>query len=285
MNIILLEPAELAGGQAGLSDSFHAGRPDTFQVTLRDHRARHIRKVLKSQAGDQLKVGIVNGLLGIGRVLRVDDQGVSLAVHCATPPPAKAAIDLILALPRPIMLKRVLAQATSMGVERIMLVNAKRVEKSFWHSSQLEPQRLQEALRQGLEQAGDTSLPTLTLHQRFRPFIEDQLPALPQSYHLRLLAHPLSEQAGAPADQSPQPATTGSIVPPNRQSPALDQQLPPKTLLAVGPEGGWVDFELDCFRRQGFHCFSLGPRILRVDTAVPALLATLSSDRLPSAGR
>lgn len=236
MNIILIHPEEADGNR----------------VILRDHRARHIRKVLKGKPGDTLRVGLVDGPMGSGLIRHLDAEQVELQLNCHTPPPAKAATDLILALPRPIMLKRVLAQATSMGVGRIMLINANRVEKSFWQSSLLATEQLTAALQQGLEQAVDTRLPALTLHRRFRPFIEDQLPGMNQEYRLRLLAHPGAE---------PTPRATATLPDHSRR------------LLAIGPEGGWVDFEVDCFRRQDFQLFSLGSRILRVDTAIPALLA------------
>ena len=244
MNIILIRPEEIANDK----------------VILRDHRARHIRKILKSRPGDLLRVGLLNGPMGSGLILGLDHQGVELQIECHTPPPAKTATDLILALPRPIMLKRVLAQATAMGVERIMLINANRVEKSFWQSSLLAPDALQEAMVQGLEQAVDTSLPTLTLHHRFRPFIEDQLPILAPDYSLRLLAHPVADQQHHICGRSARLTEPGD-APGERR------------LLAIGPEGGWVDFELASFLQKGFELFSPGPRILRVDTAVPALLA------------
>ncbi|MFH7319043.1 16S rRNA (uracil(1498)-N(3))-methyltransferase [Desulfurivibrio sp. D14AmB] len=234
MNIILIHPGEAEGDR----------------VILRDHRARHIHKILKSKTGDTLRVGLLDGPMGTGLILGLAPGQVELQLDCRTPPPTKAATDLILALPRPIMLKRVLAQATAMGVSQIHLLNANRVEKSFWQSSLLAPEALTAALQQGLEQAVDTRLPTLTLHHRFRPFVEDRLPSLTPEYPLRLLAHPGPEPSPRPTPTTPQ-----------------------RRLLAIGPEGGWVDYEVDCFRQLDFKLFSLGSRILRVDTAVPALLA------------
>ncbi len=253
MNIILLQREEI-----------HA---DT--VILRDRRAEHIRKILKSREGDLLRAGIINGPMGSARVMSSHGREVTLRLDCRQEPPAKAATALILALPRPIMLKRVLAQATAMGVERIMLINARRVEKSFFQSSLLSPAGIRTALLQGLEQAGDTRLPEVSLHPRFRPFIEDELPPPQHGGPLRLLAHPATVQQHHTFGRSarleyPVYAATG----PKKATTSEWRQL-----LAIGPEGGWVDFELDRFYQQGFRPFSWGPRILRVDTAVPVLLA------------
>jgi RsmE family RNA methyltransferase len=238
MNLILIEPRELREGT----------------VTLTDRRAAHIRKTLRGKEGDTIRVGIINGLTGSGLITGIAPGLVTLAIATATPPPPKTPTSLIMALPRPIMLKRVLAQAASLGVDRIFLINANRVEKSFFKASLLADDNLREYLRLGLEQAVDTVLPTISIHPRFRPFVEDQLPELSRNRPVRLVAHPGGNDALAPA------------LFPASNSPAL---------LAIGPEGGWGDFEIDLFRRQGFRCFSLGPRILRVDTAVPAILAQL----------
>ncbi len=250
MNLILIEPDELQGRE----------------VVLRDRRADHIRKVLRSQVGDTIRLGLLNGPLGTGTITRLEKKEVALAVLLGTEtPPPPPPLDLILALPRPIMLKRVLAQATSMGVSRIFLINANRVEKSFFTASQVRDQDFSEPLRLGLEQAVDTRMPQISLHPRFRPFVEDLLPTLLRDTPCRLLAHPAGK-----------PVSALAALP----SPAKG------IILAIGPEGGWVDFELAKFSEQGFATFSMGPRILRVDTAVPALLAQLSLLRqLPSPPR
>lgn len=223
-------------------------------VTLTDHRANHIRKTLRSKTGDIIRVGIINGLLGSGQVQEIEPRKITLKIEAVAPPPPKSPTSLILALPRPIMLKRVLAQAASLGVDKIFLINSNRVEKSFFKASLLSEKNLRNYLLLGLEQAMDTRLPEISIHHRFRPFIEDYLPEAARNIPVKLVAHP-----GGDIDLTP------SLLPEPVSS----------TLIAIGPEGGWVDFEIDLFHKQGFNCFSLGPRILRVDTAVPAILSQL----------
>ncbi|MBU4230139.1 MAG: 16S rRNA (uracil(1498)-N(3))-methyltransferase [Proteobacteria bacterium] len=239
MNLILLHPRELTGQH----------------VTLTGRRAEHIRKILRATAGDTLRVGMLGGLLGTGCIREMAGNTVVLEVHLATEPPPLPPTDLILAVPRPIMLKRVLAQAVSLGVSRIFLVNANRVEKSFFSSTLIQSNDFTEPLCLGLEQAIDTRLPEISVHPRFRPFVEDLLPELLRDCPIRLLAHPEGDRTMAQAARG------------------LSAQ---RAVLAIGPEGGWVDFEVHRFKEQGFMPFSLGARILRVDTAVPALLGQLS---------
>jgi RsmE family RNA methyltransferase len=238
MNLILLDQQEL----------------DNDTVTLTDRRCTHIRKVLRNQVGDKVRVGLINGPIGRGCILALEPRQAVLTLTFDNQPPPPPLTDLILALPRPIMLKRVLSQAVQIGVGRIFLINANRVEKSFFSASLLQDDNLQNFLRLGLEQAMDTRLPEVSLHPRFLPFVEDVLPGLTYPGTTRLVAHP----------------TATSTLP-----KACPPQLMERALIAIGPEGGWVDFEIDQFQEQGFRAFSLGPRILRVDTAVPALLAQI----------
>lgn len=238
MNLILLFPHEI----------------DNNRVILRDRRAEHISSVLKSQAGDIVRVGIVDGPTGKGHIVSISRREVILEINAGGPIPAIPLTDLILALPRPIMLKRVLAQASALGVGRIFLINANRVEKSFFNATMIKQHDFAEHLIHGLEQGMDTRLPEVTIHERFRPFCEDLLPTIINDYPVRLIAHPDTDQFLF--DAAPNPANQRAI-------------------LAIGPEGGWVDFEIDKFKNQELIPFSMGSRILRVDSAVPALLSQL----------
>ncbi len=217
MNIILFEPHEIT----------------TKQITIQDRRSTHIIKVLKSAPGDKVRVGIIDGGTGTGTITELSKQTVTLDIQITKPKPPPPNTDLILALPRPIMLKRVLAQATTLGVERIFLVNAKKVEKSFFSASLLEENSYREYLLKGLEQAVDTLLPKVTIHKRFKPFIEDELPKY-GGYQNHLIAHPDTSKN---LWEQTKPPITG------------------KTILAIGPEGGWIDYELDKFTEQGFSAF------------------------------
>ncbi len=136
-----------------------------------------------------------------------------------------------------------------MGVKRLVLLNSYRVEKSYWQSPVVQKETLREQLILGLEQARDTVLPEVLLRQRFKPFVEDELPALAEGT-LPLLAHPVAE----------------GDCPRRVEGPVT---------LAVGPEGGFIPYEVEKLVECGFQTVSLGERILRVETAVPALLGRL----------
>lgn len=200
--------------------------------------------------GDRLRVGELNGALGNGEIIALDEHRLLIRIIAldAAPPPVLPC-TLVIALPRPKMLKRILVDATSLGIKRICLINAYRVEKSFWSSPTLAPVALAEKCRFGLEQALDTGLPKISLHQRFRPFVEDELPDIIGD-SLALVAHPAGD----------------AECPRNPRQPLT---------LVIGPEGGFIPFEIELLRTVGCTAVTLGPRILRVDTVVPVLLGRL----------
>ena len=234
MNLILLEPGALRDGCAELSGG----------------QARHAIDVLHVTIGQDIRLGIIDGPRGSGRVTRIGDGCVALACNLEAAPPEVPDVDLLLALPRPKVMRRLWAQLAAIGVGRIVLTNAARVERNYFDTHMLDPEVYQPLLIEGLQQAQDTRLPRVTIHRRFKPLIEDELDALcPQG--TRLVADP----AGA--------------------GPAVWPPRPARTLLAVGPEGGWDEYELRLLGGRGFAAVSLGPRTLRTDTACIALLAAV----------
>lgn len=238
MNIILLDAEELS---------------ETKSVTLTGRRFEHIRQVLKAEVGDRLRVGQINGQRGHAEVLSIDAHGCQLACVFAEPPPPTPEMILIIALPRPQTLKKLLLEATSLGIAALHFVRGRRTDKNYFQSKVLEAERLRHHLLLGLEQSGDTRLPPVTLHKRFRPFVEDSLDSLLPDACQRLLA---DAQSHRPLAESG-PIKPGPVA------------------LAIGPEGGWTDFEREQWRAAGFDEFSLGPRILRVETAALVAMAQL----------
>jgi RsmE family RNA methyltransferase len=234
LNLVLLLPEDLVG-------------PDLAR--LRGRCLAHVREVHRAALGDELSVGLLGGLMGRGRVLRLDDEALELALTLDQPPPPKLPLTLVLALPRPKVLNRVVAAATSLGAARIVLLNAWKVEKAYWASPRMRPESLREQMLLGLEQAKDTVLPELSAARLFRPFVETDLPKLLLG-GTGLMAHPGS---GGPAPKS--------LVAP--------------VTLAIGPEGGWIEAEVQSLLHVGLRPLDLGPRILRTETALAALVGRL----------
>lgn len=234
MNLILLTPEDFL---------------DKETVRLEGRRLEHVRSVHRAAVGDRLTVGVVDGMIGEGEVLALDQAELRLKVTLNQVPPSPLDITLIMALARPKMLKRVLINVVSSGVKEIHLINSYRVEKSFWKSPVLMEGSLRELITLGLEQGKDTGWPAIYQHTLFKPFVEDRLPGI-LAGKAAFIAHPYHAQP-CPADVS------GPIA------------------LVVGPEGGFIPYEVEMLCAAGCRPVHMGERILRVDAAVSALLGRL----------
>lgn len=217
---------------------------------LTGRRAAHIAGVLHAVAGQSVRIGVVDGPRGTGELTEVGRNRVVIKCELDDSTYESPRIDLLLALPRPKVLKRLWAVLASFGVGRIMLTNAAKVEKNYFDTHWLEAESFRPLLIEGLEQSGRTALPKVSVHRRFRPLVEDELIA----WKTKLVADP------------------------SAQVRLWEFSIPRKgnVLLAVGPEGGWTEFELELLCDNGFMVFSLGSATFRSDVACIALLAVLS---------
>ena len=233
MNIILLSPKD--------------HWLDDHSVLLRDQRAIHICDVLKSTVGDRLRVGLRDGLQGQGEVTSIQDGAVQLSVKFHDPPPPRHRFDLVLALPRPKMLRRIFRAVAEFGVQNLYLINSARVEKSYWQSPLLQVDAIDQALVAGMERSRDTIAPRVHLCPRFRPFVEDQLTQI---------------CAGRSCWIADMDAPT-----------ALSDCSSTPAVVMIGPEGGFVPFEIQLAEKTIAQRVNLGTRVLSVDNALTTVLA------------
>ena len=262
MNRILFERGEIRDGRA----------------TFSDVRAEHVLNVLHGAEGQTLKTGVLDGPIGTSVIERI--EGNAVTVRCTHESPSlQPWLDLILAPPRPRAMKRLLPQLASLGVRRIVLVGAEKVEKAFWGAQLLKEEIYRPLLIDGLQQAGTTAVPTIETFKSFRHFVERKLNAHFVDQPTRFVAHPEAIPLGE-ATLLSLPAGTGHRQ--KRQECRFPEdakrqecRFPEVPVLAVGPEGGWTDEEVGMLEEKGFARMSLGPRILRTDTALIALISRL----------
>ncbi len=235
MNIILLERSDYIA---------------PHRVLLNDRRAQHIRDILGATIDTKIKVGEIDGLLGSGHIQSLDDNGaIELTIELDRAPPPKLPLTIILALPRPKMLRRIIRTVAELGVRELILINTYKVEKSYWQTPVLAPEIIRGYCVDGLQQSVDTVLPIIRCEKYFKPFVEDRLPAIAANT-AALVAHPGTE-------------TSCPI--------ALNQPC----TLAIGPEGGFTAYEIEKLQQAGFDDVHLGARILRVENALTTLVARL----------
>lgn len=234
MNLILIYDTDFYGANSARIDG---------------ERFTHITQVHRSAVGDTLRVGKLNGLMGTATITALGDSHAELAVTLTQAPPEKLPLTIILALPRPKMLRRIFRSVAELGVEQLIIINSQKVEKSFWNSPALSPDKVEGYLQAGLQQAKDTVPPKIVFERLFKPFVEDRLPTLLKDRR-GLIAHPRTE----------------------RPCPF---QLNQACVLAIGPEGGFSDYEVNKFVAAGFDAVHMGKRILRVENAITALTSRL----------
>ncbi|NLF39112.1 16S rRNA (uracil(1498)-N(3))-methyltransferase [bacterium] len=236
MNLILLEPDDVSA----------SGR-----AVLAGERARHIVDVLDARAGQQVRVGLVNGPAGMACVAELTGGAVALDCTFDEQPPARPPIDLLLAVPRPKVMRRLWSPLAQLGVGSIILTNAWKVERNYFDTHVLSEHVYRPLLIEGLQQARDTLLPRVSIHRQFRKLVENELDALfPDG--MRIVADP-----AAPASLTAMAAMARGR----------------RMLLAIGPEGGWTPFELDLLEAHSFARAGMGVRTLRTDVACIAALS------------
>ena len=235
MNIVLLEPNQIT-------------TTDNIWQIENQRQLQHLQQHIQLNCGDTLKVGVRNGQRYLTEVISVSEQQIRIRPIQVEAIPAKLPVHLILALPRPKVLRRIIMDAVTLGVERISLIHSYRVDKSYWQSPFL--QQLDDYVTLGLEQAGDTISPEIQMYKRFKPFVEDVLPTFISDQKPAYVAHPYAEQ----------------------QMPYAIQH---SCHLIVGPEGGFIPYEVDLLIKNGCQAMSLGNRILRTETAVSHILGRL----------
>lgn len=283
MNVILLPKADFAVHTLADGKSHH-----TANITDINQLA-HIKNVLKRGINDPIKIGQLGGGLGVARIAHMTDTTITLdKVTLTQPPPPKLGVSVILALPRPKVLRRLIIDMTALGVNDIILVNSHRSQKSYWQSPLLK--RVPEFIQEGLQQAVDTIAPNVYFKKRLRPFVEDDLSGMIAQFNGqsgRQCLFKSSQLGKALPTQMSSLVTrrfypTAMIAHPYADNELVnllvslhthDNALKPY-VLAIGAEGGWTDFEVALFVRYGFVAMRHGQRILRTEAVVNGILGS-----------
>jgi RsmE family RNA methyltransferase len=230
MNILLFEKKDL--------------RPDNT-VEISGLKARHIKDVLKLGKNDFLKTGEINGKTGLSKILAVNKDTIVIQPCHKNDPAPPLDLTLITALPRPKAARRIIYSAALLGIKKIYLINSSKVEKSYWQSPLIDEPEIKKQLINALEQSVDTLMPEVIQKKLFKPFCEDELPLILEN-SCAFLLDPYSDK------EFPKNPGRGHSV------------------LIIGPDGGFTDYENRKITEAGAAPCYLGKRILRVETSVVA---------------
>jgi len=220
------------------------------RAALVGEAAHHLGRVLRAQVGQLYELSDGDRLC-LGRIEKVQHDTVEFTlVEELAARKQTLHITLLLAIVKFDAFEWILEKATELGVTAIVPLAAARSEKSLVQASMKRRERWQKILAEASQQSRRLSVPGLEAVVR----AEQAFSSVPKD--LKLL---LSERQGA--------APLGKALWGQGRGPAI---------LAIGPEGGWTDAELEAAARHAFQQVSLGNLILRTETAVIAALASLN---------
>jgi len=227
--------------------------PECCTITRKEHAEvyNHITRVLKLEPGDSFRMGIVNINEGNALVKNMNGEGIEFE-YTPLYVPRLYPVTLLVAQVRPICMKRILREAVSLGVCRIILCGSDTGEKSYLSSNLYKTGEYEWYLLEGAMQGAGAGVPSVAFAKDVNQALEICKPACGKaSLYL--------------ADNA------GSCVPLSGCTPLSE------AVLAVGPERGWSDRERKAFADNGFESVLLGGRVLRTETACSAGLAVLLS--------
>lgn len=245
MNIVLFEERELKQ-----------------ELALSDERAVHVLKVLRRKAGDDFDVGLVNGPKGKAVIEKVLDTGLVLGFQWGESEPDLLPIDLVVGLSRPQTMRKVLNEATTLGVKSIRFVATDRGEPSYAESKLWSTGEWRRHVLAGVAQAFTTREPAVSWGMTLEEALAEASRA---PCRLALDNYEGSIRLGK---------ALGKVLGSDRVEASRPRSLLP-VALAVGSERGWTAAERDLFRERGWTLVGLGARVLRTETAVVASVAVV----------
>jgi RsmE family RNA methyltransferase len=220
--------------------------PDQNTIAATDFRAQHIRKILRLSQGDQFTMGVVNGFWGTATITAMDESHLIFSFEKQGEASPLAPVTLLVAQVRPICMKRILREAVSFGIERIVITGADTAERSYQSAKLWTTGEYASYMLDGAMQSGKTSMPSLVQVDSV-----DKALALDIPWQTKLVLDPVVQQ--------------------NPLSRISSLQEP--VVIAVGPERGWSQRERDLFHQKEFISCTMGSRILRTETACSAAIA------------
>jgi 16S rRNA (uracil1498-N3)-methyltransferase len=218
-------------------------------VLVGEH-AGHLTRVLRASVGQEFDIA-TGAAVRRGRITSVKNDRVEFDLGEEVSAASLLDITLVLAIFKFDRMEWAIEKCTELGVTRIVLVIARRTDSHLATASAKRVERWQRLARQASEQSRRAAPPEIS-----DPIKVSEALTLPGA--VRILLAESEGQTLLRDIVKPQPAHEGIV-------------------LAVGPEGGWTDDELQSFQQAGWISASLGNTILRAETAAIAATAVVAS--------
>jgi 16S rRNA (uracil1498-N3)-methyltransferase len=232
---------------------------DTWTNTtaaLTGDQAVHLARVLRAEPGQVYDI-VANGFVHRAEIVAVSDKEVTFALHEELEADAARPLHLLLAVFKFDHFEWAVEKATELGVARITPVVARRTEKHLALTAAKRAERWRRIVLEAAKQSRRTDVPEI---------------AEPVSLKLALDAE--KSDVRILLSETEQVVGLGDAV---REETVSRGSGGATYALAIGPEGGWTPEEMGLFGSQGWRSVTLGPRILRAETAAIAGIAIVSS--------
>lgn len=233
-----------------IADTWNATRTT---ASLTGDQAAHLARVLRAQVGQVFDV-VADGFLHRAVIASVSAEEVVFDLHEEHEGDAALPVRLLLAVFKFDHLEWAIEKATELGASRITPVLARRTEKHLALAAEKRVERWRKIVREAAQQSRRTDVPEVDAPTTLKQL----LPQIVEPVRLLLAETEQEHTLHAALQAAPQHEAIA---------------------LAVGPEGGWTADEMQLFRDHGWQHVTLGPRILRAETAAIAALAVTAALR------
>ena len=234
-----------------------AERWDEATATLVGAQAEHMARVLRAEVGSEADV-VAGGRVFHARVAAVSNQEVRFNLIAELRADPALAVTLVVSIYKFDRMEWALEKATELGVRTVVPVIARRTEKHLAQAAEKRAERWRRIVHEAAQQSRRSDVPLIhdptTLAARVRAGSAATRIVLAEQERTTALRIAIEEAAGQAAGQ---------------KMPELE--------IAIGPEGGWAPDEEALFDSNGWRAVSLGPRILRAETAAIAALVVVAS--------
>jgi len=232
---------------------------DTFSETtasLMGTQAEHLARVLRAHPGMQADI-VANGHVYRAQVVSVSQEEVQFTLLEVIDSEPALPVTLLMAIFKFDRMEWAIEKATELGVAAIVPIIARRTEKHLAQAAEKRVERWRRLAQEAAKQSRRADL----------PIIQE-----PIALTSRLLQPTASQQILLAEDERGTTLRQRIVA-----ALASTESDLPDFELAIGPEGGWTTDELALFAKHRWQSASLGPRILRAETAAIAALAIVSA--------
>jgi 16S rRNA (uracil1498-N3)-methyltransferase len=236
---------------------------DTWTQTtasLTGDQAMHLARVLRAESGQIYDI-VSNGFLHRAEITSVTESRVDFALHEELSSDAALPLHLLLAVFKFDHMEWAIEKATELGIARITPILARRTEKHLAQSSARRVERWRRIALEASKQSRRTDIPEIADPIALKQALEQEKSPtrilLSETEQTTTLASAMERKEAASGSSDAAPSITHSI--------------------AIGPEGGWTPEEMSLFSQHAWQPVTLGPRILRAETAAIAAIAIAST--------